>query len=289
MCIAPVTSPSRRSALDEALHPRGATGARAPIRRRARDVVLHDRERRLDEPARGSRPADQRRDVREAAVGQEAEQLELGVHAGLDPAVRPSGRAHRRRRARCSTAPGPSATTRVERASRRSSRNSTIASPPARQLCAHRAHELARRAPDRQARRRPSSRRPRRSRSSPALAAGESRAAPGRASCVPGAKRISTSASASIGSSVSTTGAASSRTRARSRGLRTEPALRQHELAGARSGTGPRSRSPSLTSSSSQLEPEESARRERQQVRQLADPRETASGRTSPRAPSLEA
>jgi hypothetical protein len=46
-------------------------------------VLLQDAERRVEQPALVLVPARQRGDVREAALGQEAQQLELGVHARL--------------------------------------------------------------------------------------------------------------------------------------------------------------------------------------------------------------
>ena len=55
-----------------------------PAVARARQVLLQDPERRVDQPALEVVPAGQRRDVREAARGQEAQQLELGVLARLD-------------------------------------------------------------------------------------------------------------------------------------------------------------------------------------------------------------
>ena len=52
-----------------------------------RDVALQQRERRLERPALVGDVPLERRHVREAALGQEAEDLELRVHAGLDPPV----------------------------------------------------------------------------------------------------------------------------------------------------------------------------------------------------------
>ena len=53
----------------------------------ARDVLLHDAERGLHEPAREGVPAGERGDVGELVLGEEAQELELRVHAGLQPPV----------------------------------------------------------------------------------------------------------------------------------------------------------------------------------------------------------
>ena len=55
-----------------------------PAVARAGQVLLQDAERRVDQPALELVPAGQRRDVREAARREEAQQLELRVHARLD-------------------------------------------------------------------------------------------------------------------------------------------------------------------------------------------------------------
>src|SRR5581483_3965559 len=53
---------------------------------RAGDERLEDAERRLQGPADVGVPAGERRDVRELALGEEAQQLELRVQSGLEPA-----------------------------------------------------------------------------------------------------------------------------------------------------------------------------------------------------------
>ena len=55
-----------------------------PAVARAGEVLLQDPERRVEQAALDLVPAGQRRDVREAVRGQEAQQLELRVHARLD-------------------------------------------------------------------------------------------------------------------------------------------------------------------------------------------------------------
>src|SRR5439155_22808706 len=51
----------------------------------AADELLQDPERGGERPARARVPAAERRDVREAVLGEEAEHLELGVDAWLEP------------------------------------------------------------------------------------------------------------------------------------------------------------------------------------------------------------
>ena len=79
---------------------------------RERHEALQDRERRLDRMALEPGLALERGDVLKAAVGEEAEQLELRVRARLEPAVELERRAARRGRRSCSTARRPSARTR---------------------------------------------------------------------------------------------------------------------------------------------------------------------------------
>ena len=102
----PVTSPSARRRVEEAVRVASASSSSAssqPSRAPARYSC------RIPSVASTSAalvlvPAGQRRDVREAVRGQEAQQLELGVDARLERAGTPSGSARRRTRSTSSTA-----------------------------------------------------------------------------------------------------------------------------------------------------------------------------------------
>ncbi len=110
-------------------------------------------------------PAGERRDVREAARGQEAQQLELRVDARLELAERPSGSARRRTRSTSSTARRRSAAPRRRRRARRTPSDARKLNSPSSVsivVAGRRSGAAARaRARGRPARRRPPSRRPR--------------------------------------------------------------------------------------------------------------------------------
>ncbi len=73
---------------DEARRILAQVGERqVPAVGRARQEVLDDAERRVDQPARVAVPAAQRGDVREVALGEEAQDLQLGVGPGAEAAV----------------------------------------------------------------------------------------------------------------------------------------------------------------------------------------------------------
>ena len=101
-----VTSPSRRS------RARNASGSAAqllerelPAVDRARDEVLQDPERRARAARRVRRTSRRaRRSFGKPCVGEEAQQLELGVDAGLEPAVDLQDQLVVEHDARCSTA-----------------------------------------------------------------------------------------------------------------------------------------------------------------------------------------
>ena len=106
VCICPVTSPSRRRLVEERLVARERSRrARAPSRPRPPATKRCRMPSVASIGAPGVRvPARELRDVLEAALGEEAQQLELGVDARPRAAGRPSGSARRRTRSTCSTA-----------------------------------------------------------------------------------------------------------------------------------------------------------------------------------------
>jgi len=61
------------------------TERKVPAVERAAHVLLQHAERRVQRPADVRVPAAELRDVVEPALGEEAQHLELGVHAGLEP------------------------------------------------------------------------------------------------------------------------------------------------------------------------------------------------------------
>ena len=248
-------------------------------------------ERRVDQAALVLVPAGERRDVREARA---RTRKRSSSSSGLTPgstrrnAFRISASPNTIDEFDCSTPTGRTSTVppsaRAAPAQRKRERAVARLHVGAG---AHPVQQLARRAPGRRARRRRSSRRPRRSRArpSPRRPAG-CRAAAGRARASPAGKRASISASTSSGDSVAQRDRLEHvevRDLAR---LGAEPALGDDPLAAAprRRGTERSPASSSRPRSSvvlDELEPVEAARREREQVRQLADAREARARRTA--------
>ena len=84
VCSSPVTRPSARTCSSSPSGRAQPVEHELPAVLRARQVLLQDAERRVQPAALEVVPAGERRDVREPARGQEAQQLQLGVLARLD-------------------------------------------------------------------------------------------------------------------------------------------------------------------------------------------------------------